>query len=231
MRARGPGCGCLGCGGSSLLVLVVLGALAWFMVIRPAQDFLNSWRTPQTQTGQAAPGQGQGEGDIVVPPLGNGQGPAPATQASGSVNAPLTRTDVQKFVRVRREVRGALGNSFTGLQQVWSDIQNGQSPNLLQAVGVLRGAGGSIAAARTAQASAMARERLSPERYAVIRAGINRALGLPNVDFVRAAEALQRGQLPDLSSAVQSATTQEKALVEPFRRELMTTSAAGLLGL
>lgn len=211
MRARGPGCGCFGCGGS-LLVLVLLGVLAWFMVIRPAQAFLNGFRTPQTQTGQAA-GQGATSAEV------------------GAVDAPVSRTDVQKFVRVRRDVRAALGGSFTGVQQVWTDIQNGQTPNLLQAAGVLRSAGGSIAAARSAQSRALQREKLSPERYAVIRAGVNRALGLPNVDFARAAEAVQRGHLPDLTSTVVAATTQEKALVEPFRRELMATSAAGLLGL
>ncbi|MFC4637355.1 hypothetical protein [Deinococcus hohokamensis] len=232
MRARGPGCGCLGCGGGSLLVLVVLGALAWFMVIRPAQDFLSSWRAPQTQSGQA-PSQGGNSSNsgVVIPPLGGGQGNTNTAGGAASADAPLTRTDVQKFVRVRRDVRQALGDSFTGLQQVWTDIQNGQNPNLFQAVGVLRSAGGSIAAARSAQASALQREKLSPERYAAIRAGVNRALGLPNVDFARAAEALQRGQLPDLNSTVVAATTQEKAMVEPFRRELMTTSAAGLLGL
>ncbi|MFD1730898.1 hypothetical protein ACFSC4_07095 [Deinococcus malanensis] len=88
-----------------------------------------------------------------------------------------------------------------------------------------------MAAARNAQTAALQRENLSPERYAAVRSAVNRALGLPNVDFARAAEALQRGQLPDLNGTVQTATAQEKALVEPFRKELLATSAAGLLGL
>ncbi|WP_229780610.1 hypothetical protein [Deinococcus malanensis] len=228
-------------------MLALLGALAWFVVIRPAQDFLNGWRAPQTQsqTGQNQPGQnpsGQGnDSGVVVPQLpgndtanneaasGTSNDAAPA--ATGDVNAPVTRAEVQKFVRVRRDVRQALGTSFTGLQEVWTDIQSGQNPNLLQVVGVLRNAGGSVAAARNAQTAALQRENLSPERYAAVRSAVNRALGLPNVDFARAAEALQRGQLPDLNGTVQTATAQEKALVEPFRKELLATSAAGLLGL
>lgn len=220
-------------------MLALLGALAWFVVIRPAQDFLGGWRTPQTQS---QTGQGSDSG-VVVPQLpgngGNDNGAASNTTGTseaapapaGDVNAPVTRAEVQKFVRVRRDVRQALGTSFTGLQDVWTDIQSGQSPNLLQVVNVLRNAGGSVGAARNAHTAALQRENLSPERYAAIRSAVNRALGLPNVDFARAAESLQRGQLPDLNGTVQTATAQEKALVAPFREELLATSAAGLLGL
>ncbi|CAM3252870.1 hypothetical protein DEDE109153_07430 [Deinococcus deserti] len=225
-------------------MLALLGALAWFAVIRPAQDFLSGWRAPQTQTqtGQNPSGQ-ESDGGVVMPQLpgngGNNNGAASdsagknqdAPAATGNMNAPVTRAEVQKFVRVRRDVRQALGTSFTGLQDVWTDIQGGQSPNLLQVVGVLRNAGSSVGAARNAHTAALQRENLSPERYAAIRSAVNRALGLPNVDFARAAESLQRGQLPDLNGTVQTATAQEKALVAPFRQELLTTSAAGLLGL
>ncbi|PNY81973.1 hypothetical protein [Deinococcus koreensis] len=210
---RGLGCGCLGCGGGTLVVLALLGALAWFVVIKPARDFIAGWQPPQTQT--QTPGRPQ----------------TPGQPSTGSAQTALTRSEIEKFVRVRRDVRTALGSSFTGLQQVWTDVQGGQTPNILQALNVLRQAGGSIGAARTAQSAALTREGLSPERYAAIRAGVNRALGLPNVDFARAAESLQRGQLPDLSSTVQSASAQESALIAPFRSELTATAAAGLLGL
>ncbi|MFC3833921.1 MULTISPECIES: hypothetical protein [Deinococcus] len=215
-QRRGVGCGCLGCGGS-LLVLVVLAAVAWFAVIRPAQQFLAGWTVPQTQTtGTQTPGAQNGTTT-----------PAP----TGNAAAPLTQADVQKFVRVRRDVRTALGSSFTGAQQVFTEIQAGQTPNIVQVLNVLREVGGSIGAARTAQSAALAREGMSAERYAAVRSGVNRGLGLPDIDFAQAAAALQRGQAPDLNGTVQTATAQEKALVAPFRQELTATAAAGLLGL
>ena len=219
-QKRGLGCGCLGCGGGSLVVLALLGALAWFVVIKPARDFIAGWQPPQTQsqTPQAQTPGAQTPNQTTPPPTGGAQ-------------TALTRSDVEKFVRVRRAVRNALGANFTQLQQVWTDVQGGQTPNILQVLGVLRQVGGSVGAARSAQSAALTREGLSLERYAAVRAGVNRALGVPNVDFARAAESLQRGQLPDLNSSVQAATAQEKSLIAPFRTELTATAAAGLLGL
>lgn len=216
---RGLGCGCLGCGGGTLVVLALLGALAWFVVIKPARDFIAGWQPPQTQTQPQTPGQAPTPGQPAPPP------------ATGSAQAALTDADVRKFVRVRRDVRTALGSSFTGLQQVWTDVQGGQTPNILQVMNVLRQAGSSVGAARSAQSAALAREGMSLERYAAVRAGVNRALGVPNIDFAQAAQALQRGQLPDLNATVQSASPRETALIAPFRSELTATAAAGLLGL
>ncbi len=213
---RGWGCGCLGCGGGTLLVLALLVGAAWFFVIQPARSFLANWQTPTTQT---QGGQAQGGGTVTPP--------AP----TGNVNAALTKTDVQKFVRVRRDVRQAMGSSFTGVQQVWTDIQNGQNPNLFQMMTVLREVGGSVGAARQAQATALNRENMSAERYAAVRSGVNRALGVPSIDFSQAAQTLQNGQLPDLNRDVQTGTAQERALVQPFQRELTETVALGLLGL
>ncbi|GAA0517067.1 hypothetical protein [Deinococcus depolymerans] len=215
-QGRGLGCGCLGCGGGTLLVLALLGGLTWFLVVQPARSFLTNW---QPQAAQSQPQSGQRQ---TGQPAGGGAG----TQA-----APLTRAEVQQFVRVRRKVSAAMGTSFTGVQQVWTDIQNGQNPNLLQVMTVLRDAGSSVGAARQAQAAALAAEGMTPARYAQVRAGVNRALGVPNIDFAQAAQSLQRGQLPDLNRDVQTGTAQERALVQPFQRELTDTAALGLLGL
>jgi hypothetical protein len=217
-QGRGLGCGCLGCGGGTLLVLALLGGLAWFLVVQPARAFLANWQPPATQS-QPQPNQTQTD---QTQPAG--------TDTPGTA-APLTRAEVQQFVRVRRKVSAAMGSSFTGVQQVWTDIQNGQNPNLLQVMTVLRDAGSSVGAARQAQATALTAEGMTPERYAQVRSGVNRALGLPNVDFAQAAQALQSGQLPDLSREVQTGTAQERALVQPFQRELTDTVALGLLGL
>lgn len=240
MTRRGPGCGCLGCGGGGLLVLALLGALAWFLVIQPARTFLESWQgagtaTTQPQTPPPSPG---GTG-IDVPTLPGPNGGSTATtppqgeasQPASPAGAPLTRSDVESFLAVRRDVQAALGDSFTQLQQVWTDIQQGQSPNILTLAQVLGRVSGSVGAARTAQAQALTREGLSPERYAQIRGAVNRALGVPDINFAQAAEALRSGRLPDLGTTVRAATPEERALVAPYRAELTQTAALGLLGL
>lgn len=207
-------------------MLAVLGALAWFLVIQPVRGFLAAWNTPpaqtqtQTQTGVQTPGLPSGDADT-------GTTPTP----SGDAATPITQADVRRFASVRRDVSTALGGSLTSLQTVWTDIQNGQTPNILTIVAVLRDAGSSIGRARQAQATALTREGLSAERYAVVRSAVNRALGVPNIDFARAAEALQSGRLPDLNTTVQTATEQERNLIAPFRQELTQTAAVGLLGL
>ncbi len=213
-------------------MLGVLGALAWFFVIQPVRGFLASWQAPTAQTQTQTP-QG-GTAGVQVPSLpGNGNGSSTGTTPApgGNVGAPVTQAEVQRFLRVRQDVSTALGGSFTNLQNVWTDIQNGQTPNVLTIVGVLRDVGGSIGRARQAQATALAREGLSPERYAVIRGTVNRALGVPNIDFAQAAAALGSGRLPDLNTTVQTATPQERAVVEPSRQGLTQTAALGLLGL
>lgn len=225
-QGRGLGCGCLGCGGGTLLVLAVLGGLAWFLVVQPARSFLANWQPPTTQSQPQGQPQGQTQDQPTPPAAGQPDGSAADTQA-----APLTRAEVQQFVRVRRKVSAAMGSSFTGVQQVWTDIQGGQNPNLLQVMTVLRDAGSSVGAARQSQAAALTAEGMTPERYAQVRAGVNRALGVPNIDFAQAAQSLQSGQLPDLNRDVQTGTAQERALVQPFQKELTDTAALGLLGL
>ncbi len=227
---RGPGCGCLGCGGGGVLVLAVLGALAWFLVIQPARTFLESWQGAGTAvTAPQTPPASGGTG-IDVPTL-PGPGGTATPPAAAPAGTPLTARDVQRFLAVRREVRAALGGSFEPLQQVWTDLQQGQSPNILTLAQVLGRVSGSVGAARTAQAQALAREGLSAERYAEVRGAVNRALGVPDIDFAQAAEALRAGRLPDLSTTVRAATPQERDLVAPYRAELTQTAALGLLGL
>ncbi|WP_288434002.1 hypothetical protein [uncultured Deinococcus sp.] len=209
MNRRGVGCGCFGCGGGTLLVLVLVGVLAWNFVVQPARSFLAGWQPPaqtQSQTGGAV-------------------------TATGDVTAAVTRSDIEKFVQVRREVRTALGTNFSDLNALWQGIQQGQTPTLIQVVNTIRQTGGSVQAARAAQAQALARENLSPQRYAVIRSAVNRALGLPSIDFAQAANDLQNGRVPDLNRDVQTATAQERQLTAPYQRELTETAAMGLLDL
>ena len=210
--SRRWGCGCGGCLGSVLVTLLVVGALGYFVVYRPIQSFLAGFGTPaQTQTQTQTTTNGQ--------PL-----PTPAQAA-------LTSGDVQRFVRVRRSVRKAMGSSFTGVERVFTDIRNGQAPNLMTVLGVLRDAGGSVGQARTAQQAALEREGMNASRYVYVRGEVNKALGLPDVNFQQAAQSISQGKLPDLNTTVRPPDTRNTALVSPFKSELTVTAPLGLLGL
>ena len=212
--SRRWGCGCGGCLGSALMTLLVVGALGYFVVYRPIQSFL---------AGFGAPAQTQAQTRTQT--TANGQSLPSTPQAA------LTTGDVQRFVRVRRSVRAAMGSSFTGVERVFTDIQNGQAPNVMTLLGVLRDAGGSVGQARTAQQAALEREGMNASRYVYVRGEVNKALGLPDVNFQQAAQAISQGKLPDLNTTVRPPDARNTALVSPFRSELTVTAPLGLLGL
>ncbi len=209
LRPRiGIGCGAVGCGGL-LFTVIVLAALSWFFVLKPAREFITNWQTSPAKTSSQ---------------------PLPHS-TSQQLSAPLTKAEVEKFVRIRRKVKASMGNTFTDLEQVWANIQNGTNPNVLQVVDIVRKAGSSISTARAAQITGLQQEKMSAERYAIVRTNVNRVLGMPNLDFAKAAEAIQKGQFPDLSQTVQPASALQQKLIDPYKQELNTTVAAGLLGL
>lgn len=154
-----------------------------------------------------------------------------AAAAAPLNKAPLTKAEVQKFVQLRRAARTALGPGFAEVQKLWVSIQAGETPTLLQVAGVLRKTAGQVGAARKQQQQLLKQKGMTPQRYAAVRAAVNRALGLPSVDLQQIAQALQKGELPDPSKAVRPASAQEKALVAPFATELRASAAVGLLGL
>ncbi|WP_424949423.1 hypothetical protein [Deinococcus sp.] len=198
------GCGCGGCLGSVLIGLLVIAGLGYFLVYRPVQSFLAGFGTPAAT--QTAAQQAQ-------------------TQAA------LSTADVRRFVRVRRSVRTAMGSSFSGVQKVFTDIQNGQSPNAMAVLGVLREAAGSVGAARSAQQAALAREGMNQARYTYVRGEVNKALGVPDIDFQKVARSVSEGKLPDLNTTVRPPDTATQKLVTPFKAELTVTAPLGLLGL
>ncbi|MFC4453276.1 hypothetical protein [Deinococcus sonorensis] len=202
------GCGCFGCLGSGVLILGVLLVLGYVLIYKPVQNFLAGFGTPPAQT----------------QPQSGGATTAPAQTA-------LTASDVQRFVRVRRDVRQAMGSSFSGVERVFTQMQQGQTPNLLTVAGVLKDASGSIGQARAAQQRALTRERLSAARYTYVRGEVNKALGVPDINFAAVAGAIQKGQLPDLNANVETASARTRGLVAPFRSELSVTAPLGLLGL
>ncbi len=190
-----------------MLALALLAA-TYVLVYRPVTVFLDGWRAPGPAAGVSAPA------------------------VSGNVQAPISKTEIQKFVRIRRSERAALGSSFASVQTTFQRLQNGQTPSLWQITGVLRDLGGSVGQARAAQTAGLQREQLSRERFNVIAGGVNRALGVPDIDFGKIASEVQRGRLPDFSTAVNTgASPQTAALIKPFKSELTATAALGLLGL
>ena len=213
--SRRWGCGCGGCLGSVLVTLLVVGALGYFVVYRPIQSFLAGFGAPAQTQAQTQTQTQTANGQTVPAPL----------------QAALTSGDVQRFVRVRRSVRTAMGSSFTGVERVFTDIRNGQAPNVMTVLGVLRDAGGSVGQARTAQQAALEREGMNASRYVYVRGEVNKALGLPDVNFQQAAQSISQGKLPDLNTTVRPPDARNTALVSPFKSELTVTAPLGLLGL
>ncbi|GGR00542.1 hypothetical protein GCM10008957_11720 [Deinococcus ruber] len=190
-----------------LLTVVVVLALGYFFVFRPIQSLLAG-------SGQPAPTQTQ-----------SGQ------QSAATPQKAVTLADVQRFVRVRRAVKTAMGSSFTGVTRVFDGIQKGDTPNLATVLGVLRDAAGSVGTARSAQQKALLAQGMNQPRYNYVRNEINKALGVPDIDFQKAAQSLQAGKLPDLNTTVLPANETTKKLIAPFQNELTETAPLGLLGL
>ena len=156
----------------------------------------------------------------------------PSASPSSSVQAPVTKADLQKFMDVRQAEKEALGESFSDLQTLFDDIKKGNNPSFLQVAGALRQIGGSVGDARAAQKTALSQHNLSSARFRFIREQINRALGIPSFDFNKVLSQLKSGNFADLGSTVSTdADPQTKALIEPKRSDLLKTAPLGLLGL
>lgn len=213
---RRLGCGALGCFGSVALLLIALG-VGWFGFVQPAI---------RSVTGQI-------ESTISGQPTQNL--PQPPAASAEDATAPLTRAEVEAFVRIRREVRTAMGTTFPQLQELYTDIQAGQPVNWWTAVQAVQALGSSVADARAAVQRGLADEHMSAERYAFVRSKVNRALGLPDVNLSEILSQLGQAQqsqtIPDLSGTVTTATEEERALVQPHAEILRVTAPLSLLGL
>lgn len=221
----GIGCGCLGCGGSMLAILALIVGFTWFFILKPINEFAAAWQPPaQTQTQNNEP---------PALPEGSANTDMADTETTNDViaNQPLTKTEIEQFVRVRRDVRQAFGDNFAQLENVLQNVETGQSPDLWQMIMVARNVTSSVSQARQAQAQALAREKLSLEQYKTIRSSVNRVLVMPNFDFSQVVQDVQNGVVPDLDGAIQEASTTEQELIAPFKQELERTAALGLLGL
>lgn len=198
-----------GCLGAAILVLALLVLGGYFLVVRPVQSFLQGFQAPFAQNGQP----------------GGQQTPAPRADVR------LTRDQVQDFVRVRRDIRAAVGQDFAQYENLYRDFVAGQAPTTLELVALLRSSGAVITRARTAQQAALTREGLSAGEYANVRREVNRTLGVPEIDLQTAARSIQSFQLPNFDQVVPPPNPANRRLIEPFLNELRPTAPLGVLGL
>ena len=210
-----------GCLGGFVAVLLVLGLAGYFLVWRPAQDFLRNFDAYTAPFRQDGPAGQNGS----APRDGSGAPPAPRADVQ------LTAEQVRDFVRVRRVVRTAVGGDLGRFERVFADLQNGNTPNVLELMNTLRDAGGVIARAREAQQAALRRENMTPGAYENVRQEANRALGLPQVDLQAAARALGAGRLPDFRQVLPPPSAHNQRLLEPHLPALRETATLGFLGL
>jgi len=148
----------------------------------------------------------------------------------------LTPAQVQRFVRVQRQTRAELGQSYTQLEQRYKSItSNGFNPSSL--LDAFKETGTLLGNARSAQRRALEREKLSGAEYNWIKGEVYKAAG---VDYtgLNLADLAQRFngsgvlqffgsnyKVPEVSSSLNA------PVVRPFRDELAKTSALALLGL
>lgn len=200
----------IGCLGAAVIFLGIVLVGGYFLIVRPAQAFLENFQAPFST---------QQQNDRATP--------APAPRA----DVRLTQDEVRKFVRVRRAVRAEIGQDFSRYENVFQDITQGQAPGALEILGLLQQSGDVIGRARRAQEAALEREGLSAGEYANVRREVNRTLGVPEIDLQTAARSLQNFQLPDFTQVVPEPNPENRRLIEPFLDELRPTAALGLLGL
>lgn len=152
--------------------------------------------------------------------------------SSNKLQTPITKNELQRFMAVRKDEKMAFGESFSSLQNLWVDIRDGNPPSFLQVTGALRDIGGSLGDAKAAQKAGLLRENLSCERYNDVRSQINRALGVPGIEVDKLFSQLKSGDLSNLGSTVDTESDPKtKALIEPYRTQLLETAALGLVGL
>ena len=197
-----------GCFTSLLMLILVLGVALYFIVIRPIQGVVGAVNEQPTLSGKYTP------------------------PSSGK----LTQAQVQRFVRIQRQTRADLGQSYTQLERRYTSITTGgfNPSSLLDA---FKETGTLLGDARSAQRRALEREKLSGAEYNWIKGEVYKAAG---VDYtgLNLTDLAQRfngsGVLQFFGSSYkvpQVTPSLNAPIVRPFRDELAKTSALALLGL
>jgi hypothetical protein len=163
---RGAAPWLVGCGVVTLIVLVAVGALAWWFVVRPigqvaqaAQDVARIGQIDARVTNRAAfaaPGDGA-----------------------------LTADQVDRYVAVLRRVRGDLEGSYRTMEARYAEI-DGRRPewsDIPRLAGAYADFLGLLVEAKESQVAALNAEGFSLEEYAWVRGATLQAAGLPGSTY------------------------------------------------
>jgi hypothetical protein len=193
--------GCLGL----LLVVGVLSVGAYFFLIRPAQSLLHEF----TQVFQL---------DAEV------KNKAPYTPPASGRPSP---DQVQRFVRVAREVHQGLGARFTALEgrleRLGQQVAGRAQLDYRAALDLFRDSGTLITEAKRLQVQALNRQGFSPQEYAWVRSQVYSALGygVPELNPQEILRQIGSGEFNTKVALNRSPSSQATTrLVEPYRQEL-----------
>ena len=193
--------GCLGL----LLVAGALGVGVYFLLIRPAQallgEFTQVFRLEQEVRDQRP----------YTPPPG----------------APLSPDQVQRFVRVQREVRQGLGARFTALEgrleQLSQQVGGRAQLDYRVALDLFRDSGALVTEAKRLQVQALNRHGFSVGEYAWVRREVYSALGygVPTLNPQEILRQIGSGDFnPKVDLSRSPAPQASLRLGEPYRQEL-----------
>jgi hypothetical protein len=197
-----------GCLSSLIMLVLLLGVALYFVVLRPIQSMARAVQEKPNNTRAYTP---------------------PASRR-------LEKGQVQRFMRVQRFTRTALGSNYTALNTAYQGAtQEGFKP--LEMLSAFSSAGKLLADARTAQARGLNQEKMSLSEYDWVKTEVYKSLGVDytGIDLGGLAERFNGSgilkffgssyRVPPLPNAVNA------ALVRPFRQELSQTAPLALLGM
>ncbi len=190
------------------MLILVLGVALYFVVLRPIQGMLRAAQENPTNTRAYTP---------------------PASRR-------LEKSQVQRFIRVQRYTRTALGSDYGKLNSTYQGAtKEGFKPlEMLSAFGSM---GALISDARAAQAKGLNQEKMSLSEYDWVKTEVYKSLGVDytGIDLGGLAERFNGSgilkffgssfRVPPLPNAINA------ALVRPFRQELSQTAPLALLGM
>jgi len=194
----------LGCSGF-VIFLGLAGWASYIWLIRPAQTLVNDFRQVINLDKQVGK---------------QGAYKAPA-------NKLLTTSQVERFVKVQREVQGQLGIRFKKIEARLNQLSNQQQGQTTldyrAALDLFRASGSLIVDAKKIQVSAVNLQDFSREEYRWVKGQIYSALGLgiPNLDPQEILRQIgNRNFNPKIDLQRTQAPAANVKLVEPYRKEL-----------
>jgi hypothetical protein len=188
-----------------LALLLIGGWAAYTWIVRPAQALLSDFRQVISLD------QGVHKQTAYTPPAG-GQ---------------LTQAQVERFLKVQREIKGQLGERWSGLEARFNQLTQSQvgssSLDYRKALDLFRDSGSLIVDAKRLQVAALNAQGFSAGEYAWVRGQVYAALGL-GIPKLNPAEIMRQINSRDFNPQV--ALQQPQAplanvrLVQPFKGEL-----------